>query len=333
MYFGTSRRLHHGGRQLNADQKHQGQLDGKELLFSGNKISETSRNKLPASWATAVQCERLDVAYPAAARPPFRLQKLRSDTDEPPLLIRLEPAQRHGWELGRADLKKWNARGRARWLLLLPYAKRCCFKPHLAKEVAAFQSEAARLSIIDRELDFLRGIEQPPPYLTCCSCFKSVRRDPLFAVAERPGEVPCAPRFVTAQQCGLSHKLIASAFFTNVIVEEQCPPDRKRSTANERTDNCPHSGTGPWLRREETQRGETIFLRAMLPASAPTRKETNKYRPLTDARTDHPISIVASDISPVYGSVFGKKRSDYGSAQDAQTLPAAGQTYQDKCWW
>ena len=51
-------------------------------------------------------------------------------------------------------------------VLLLPYAEALMLKPHLAKKVAAFKTEAARLTVIDRELDFLRYLKaSQPPYL------------------------------------------------------------------------------------------------------------------------------------------------------------------------
>ena len=50
--------------------------------------------------------------------------------------------------------------------LLLPYAEALLLKSHLAGKVSAFQTEAARETVIDRELDFLRNLKSSqPPYL------------------------------------------------------------------------------------------------------------------------------------------------------------------------
>ena len=94
------------------------------------------------------------------------------------MVIRLEPASSATTGLAALDWKTWGARRGvlAAALLLLPYAEALLLKPHLERKVAAFKTEAERLKVIDRELDFLRGLKlSQPPYLDVLYVFsKSV---------------------------------------------------------------------------------------------------------------------------------------------------------------
>jgi len=116
----------------------------------------------------------------------------------------------------------------------LPYAEAFLLKSHLKKKVEAFKQESERLTVIDRELDFLRDLKlAQPPYLDLVYVFsKSVppgtRFDSLSLNAHGQVSLRCA--FRDGQQVAdFRTKLIDSGFFTNVVVEEQAPtPDRQR---------------------------------------------------------------------------------------------------------
>jgi hypothetical protein len=138
--------------------------------------------------------------------------------------------------LAALDWKKWGTRVGAlvAALLLLPYAEALLLKPHLTNKVAAFKAEAARLTVIDRELDFLRYLKQSqPPYLDALYIFsKSVPQGTHFDALSlnSHGEVSLRCAFRDGQQVAeFRTQLIDSGFFANVTVEEQTPtPDHQR---------------------------------------------------------------------------------------------------------
>lgn len=210
---------------------------GRKLFVSGPKISEEFTSHLAAALGNGCQCERLEVAYRGGGSAAISgLQKFTEQGGEPPLLLRLEQTSGAAASFADLDWKKWGTRvgSLAAAALLLPYAEALLLKPHLAKKVAAFKTEAARLTVIDRELDFLRDLKQSqPPYIEMLSVFsKSVppgtRFDSLSLNSH--GEVSLRCAFHDGQQVAdFRDKLIGSGFFTNVVVEEQVPtPDHQK---------------------------------------------------------------------------------------------------------
>jgi hypothetical protein len=133
-------------------------------------------------------------------------------------------------------VKKWATRAvlLAAVVLLLPFAEALLLKPHLAKKVSTFKTAAARLTVIDRELDFLQYLKQnQPPYLDALYVFsKSAPSGSRFDTLSMNshGEVSLRGSFRDGQQVGdFRSKLIASGFFANVTAEEQTPtPDRQK---------------------------------------------------------------------------------------------------------
>ena len=182
------------------------------------------------------QCERLAVTGGEGRSAAIAgLQKCAGQDGSPPLVIRVKQSS-DAASLATPDVKKWAARAvlLAAAVLLLPYAEALLLKPHLAKKVAAFKTDAARLTVIDRELDFLRYLKSSqPPYLEALYVFsKSVPPGTQFdsLSLNSHGEVSLRCGFRDGQQVAdFRTKLIDSGFFTNVTVEEQMPtPDHQK---------------------------------------------------------------------------------------------------------
>ncbi len=239
-------------------------LTGTKLFISGQKISDDFASRLAASLGGGCQCERLEVRGGGVAQAsrlsvseqPARsasrdsqagrlchyecsaaiagLQKLAERGDGPPLPLRLEPATGATASFADLDWKKWGARVGAlvAAVLLLPYAEALLLKPHLEKKIAAFKTEAVRLKIIDRELDFLRDLKQSqPPYIEVLSAISKAAAGTQFESLSfnSHGEVSLRCAFRDGQQVAdFRNKLIASGFFTNVVVEEQTPTPNHR---------------------------------------------------------------------------------------------------------
>ncbi len=212
-----------------------GSLSGAKLILSGDGITEEFTARLSKSLSNGWRCERLETAAGKSAAI-AGLEKFAALGGEPPLLIRVEQMSGAATSLAALDLKKWGIRVGALLaaLLLLPYAEALLLKPHLAKKVAAFKAEAARLTVIDRELDFLRDLKSSqPPYLDALYIFsKSVPPGTHFDALSlnSHGVVSLRCAFRDGQQVAdFRTKLIDSGFFTIVTVEEQVPtPDRQR---------------------------------------------------------------------------------------------------------
>jgi len=119
-------------------------------------------------------------------------------------------------------------------VLALPYAEALLLKPHLARRLAALKAERTRLATIDRELDFLQFLKQSqPPYLDTLFLFAKSAQPGARTESinmNRRGEISLRTAMQNGQQVtDFRSKLIASGFFTNVVVEEQSPtPDRQR---------------------------------------------------------------------------------------------------------
>jgi hypothetical protein len=209
---------------------------GTKLFLSGNKLPEDFTSRFARLLGGGWQCERLDVTEGGGRSAAILgLKRSAEHNGAPPLVMRLK--QTNGATIGPApDVKKWVTRAILLLvaLLFLPYAEAFLLKSHLAKKVSVFKSDAARLTVIDRELDFLQYLKQnQPPYLDALfvlskSTPPGTRFDSLSM--DGHGEVSLRGAFRDGQQVGdFRSKLIDSGFFTNVAVEEQAPtPDRQK---------------------------------------------------------------------------------------------------------
>lgn len=210
-----------------------GSLTGPQVFVSGNGLSKDFTARLAWSLGNGCKCERLEAAQVEGNSAAISgLEKFAAGGGALPMTIRVEPTSitTTTTSLAALDWKTWGTRAGVlvAALLLLPYIEALLFKPHLEKKVAAFKTEAERLTVIDRELDFLQNLKlRQPPYLDVLYVFsKSVppgtRFDSLSLNSH--GEVSLRGSFRDGQQVAdFRNKLIESGFFTNVVVEEQTP--------------------------------------------------------------------------------------------------------------
>lgn len=214
-----------------------GSLNGTRLFLSGNPVSGDFPERLADSLGCGCRVERLETAENKRGSTALAgLKKFTELAAVPPLRIRLEHPRDTAGGTATLDLKKWGVRAGSlvAALLLLPYAEALLLKPHLEKKVAAFKAESARLAVIDRELEFLRGLKQSqPPYLDVLYVFaKSAPPGTRFETLSlnSRGDVSLRCAFRDGQQVAeFRSKLIGSGCFINVTVEEQVPtPDRQK---------------------------------------------------------------------------------------------------------
>jgi hypothetical protein len=225
-----------GGKTGRAGANHQEQFGRNEIIYFRQQSFRGLRHP-----TGKIVGPRLAVRAPGSRgrRGPFGgiagLQNSAGPDGNPPLVIRVK--QTSGTtNLAAPDVKKWVTRAvvLAVALLLLPYAEALLLKPHLAKKVSAFKTDAARLTVIDHELDFLQYLKQnQPPYLDALFVFaKSAPAGTRFDALSMNshGEVSLRGSFRDGQQVAdFRGKLIDSGFFANVTVEEQTPtPDRQK---------------------------------------------------------------------------------------------------------
>jgi hypothetical protein len=253
-----------------------GSLTATRLFISGNKISEDFTSRLAKSLGDGWECERLEVpggeGHSAAIS---GLKKFAGPEGDPSLVIRVK--QTSGTTNRTApDLKKWATRtvALAAALLVLPYAEALLLKPHLAKKVSAFKAEAARLTVIERELDFLQYLKQSqPPYLDALYVFsKSAPQGTKFDALsmDSHGVVSLRGSFRDGQQVAdFRGKLIDSGFFANVTVEEQTPDRQKvnvRMTAQEKSATQLQSlAIGPTAEEIEKAKNKPTAASGMMP--------------------------------------------------------------------
>ncbi len=232
-----------------------GGVAGTRLFVSGNSISKDFAERLERSLGNGCRCERLESAPSMGNSAAISgLEKFAAVGGGPPLVIRLQPTSVSAASFASVDWKTWGTRIGVLLAaaLLLPYAEAFLLRPHLEKKVAEFKAESQRLTVIDCELGFLRDLKvAQPPYLDVLYVFsKSVPQGTRFDALSlnSHGEVSMRCAFRDGQQLAdFRNKLIASGFFTNIVVEEQVPtPDRQRvnvrMTAQER--NAAQIATG-----------------------------------------------------------------------------------------
>jgi hypothetical protein len=214
-----------------------GSVTGAKLYVTGQGVSPEFTERLAWHLGNGSRCERVGAGPAEGGSAALAgLEKYAAQRETPTLAIRLEPASNGAAVLATPDWKTWGTRAGvlAAACLVLPYAEALLLKPHLERKVAAFKAEAARLKVIDRELDFLRGLKlSQPPYLDLLTVFSKsappgTRFDSLSLNSK--GEVALRASFHDGQQVAtFRNQLIASGFFTNVVVEEQVPtPDRQK---------------------------------------------------------------------------------------------------------
>jgi len=155
----------------------------------------------------------------------------------PPLVFQLTPTNGTTGPARRNSLK-WAVVVAllALGLLAFPHGEALLLKSRLSRKLAAIQADKARLTTIDRELDFLRYLKQSqPPYLDALFLLakaapQGARFDSLSM--NRRGDLSLRGSMKDSQQVvGFRSKLIESGFFANVVVEEQTPtPDRQKVT-------------------------------------------------------------------------------------------------------
>lgn len=225
-----------------------GSLTGSTLFVSGNVLAKDFPERLAWSIGNGCKCQRLETAPAGGGSPAVAgLESLATTGDTPALTIRLEQANVATAGPVTLDWKLWGRRAGAlaAAALLLPYIEALALRPHLEKKVAEFKAEAERLTVIDREKDFLDSLKlNQPPYLDLLYVFsKSAPPGTKFdsLSMNSHGEVSLRCAFRDGQQVAdFRDKLIASGFFTNVVVEEQIPsvmPPQKvnvRMTAQEK---------------------------------------------------------------------------------------------------
>jgi hypothetical protein len=271
-------------------------LTGTKLFVSGNNISDEFTARLAKALGNGWQCERLEVAGGDGRSAAIAgLQKFAEQDGSPPLAIRIKQSSGAA-SLATADVKKWATHAvlLAVVVLLLPFAEALLFKPHLAKKVSTFKTAAARLTVIDRELDFLQYLKQSqPPYLDALYVFsKSAPSGSHFDTLSMNshGEVSLRGSFRDGQQVAdFRSKLIASGFFANVTVEEQTPtPDRQKVNVRISAQEKPAAqlqslAIGPTadeIAKMKNEKGAPSGASPSSPASAPpaaahsSRKET-----------------------------------------------------------
>jgi type IV pilus assembly protein PilM len=258
--------------------------DGEKLYLTGRaSFFPDMPARLAELLPQQAKCERVEsnVSGPTAAI--LGLKQSTAGDNVLPLVLRqseskggeLRPGSSQGafhwWALAKSEareilgqpaLRKW-----ARLAMLLciclavfPYAQAFLLKPFLAKKLVRIRAEKGRLATIDRELTFLQYLKNTqPPYLDALTVLANAappgtRLDSLSL--SRRGELALKGNMGNAQQVvDFRAKLIKSAFFSAVTVEEETPsPDRQRMTVRILA-QCKPAGARPPVKVEPLPAG------------------------------------------------------------------------------
>jgi Tfp pilus assembly PilM family ATPase len=259
--------------------------------WNGERLYLTGRasrfHQLPQSLAGfipgLIHCERIDSSVEAPSAAILGLKHTTENDSPLPIVLRQRDAKgvqaassqsESNWlAVARAELREIAAQpALMKWVRLaillcfcsvvFPYAQAFLLKPFLAKKLAKIRAESGRLAVIDRELTFLQYLKNAqPPYLDALTVLANsappgTRFDSV--TLNRRGELALKGNIGNAQQVvDFRTKLIKSAFFSSVTVEEQTPsPDRQRMTVRILA-QCKPAGARPPVKAEPLPAGFT----------------------------------------------------------------------------
>ncbi|MBA4150283.1 MAG: hypothetical protein H0X66_19405 [Verrucomicrobia bacterium] len=208
---------------------------GQKLYVTGNNpCLKQIAAQLSVLLGDTVESESvwIEEAFPTAA-----IQGLKqSDGTGAPLILQFNESSSGIDTVARPTPWKWGAIAAALLvaLLSLPYAEALLLKSRYAAKLEAANAEKGRLDIIDRELSFLQDLKKSQSpyldtvYLLADAAPKGTRFDSI--AMNRRGEVSFKGNMGNGQQVtDFRAKLIASGFFSTVVVDEQSPtPDRQK---------------------------------------------------------------------------------------------------------
>jgi hypothetical protein len=213
---------------------------GNRLYLVGPPVSSTGFDlaaQLTTRLGNGVECHNVDLpAGTAGSTAILGLQQaLERQTGELPLVLQVKQINGKARIARQAPLE-WAAIavGLVLLVLLFPYVEALTLKGHLARKLAAIQTDQGRLSTIDRELDFLEYLkESEPPYLDALLVLaKAAPPGTRFdsVSMNRRGELSIRGSLRDGLQVAeLRSKMIDSGFFASVGIEEQSPsPDRQK---------------------------------------------------------------------------------------------------------
>lgn len=211
---------------------------GQKLFLTGKSTQlEDLTPGLAAALGGRVECHRIEV-MPGAGRS-AAIVGLKQTADgggsSPPLTLEVK-RERGGDNLASPARWKWVALAALLTVasLALPHVEALFRKPALSRRLSGIKTARNRLFVIDRELSFLQYLKtNQPPYLDAMSVIASAA--PAGARIEslsmnRRGDLSLRAAMGDSQQVGeFRSKLIASAFFSSVVADEQTPsPDRQK---------------------------------------------------------------------------------------------------------
>ena len=177
-------------------------------------------------------CERIETPTGVGQSPAMAGLKKSVERDGGASLLKMQVKEAGTARGGmQPAMTKWAVRAAALLILALifPYIEALVMKPRLAHKISDLENSRDRLTMIDRELDFMQYLKknQPPyldaVYLMANAAAKGTRFDSISM--SRRGEVTFKGTMQNSQQVGdFRAKLISSGFYSNVVVEEQTPP-------------------------------------------------------------------------------------------------------------
>jgi Tfp pilus assembly PilM family ATPase len=215
-----------------------GNWAGQALYLSGRSARHKDlAPQLARHLGGVTDCERLEL-MPGTGRSAAMLGLKRASEKEggiQPVILQLTEGSPGGTE-ARPKLLKLAALAGLLVIALasFPYLEALVLKARLAKKLAVVKADKGRLAMIDRELGFLQYLKSSqPPYLDAVALIAG-GAPPGSKIESlsmnRRGDLALKGNMKDAQQVtDFRSKLIASGFFSTVVVEEQTPsPDRQK---------------------------------------------------------------------------------------------------------
>jgi hypothetical protein len=206
------------------------QIPGK-LLVAGS-MANAFQQAAPAGPAREIVKYEPGLGHSAAT---LAMKHIPDGRGALPILLGMDAVRAPEIKVRRAPWK-WAgiAAGLLLCLLLASHIEALIGKPLLERQLAKIEAQRGVLAVIDRELGFLQNLKRSqPPYVE--ALYVIANAAPPGAKLEsinmsRSGDVSLRGSMQNGQIVNdFRAKLIASGFFTNVVIDEQVPtPDRQK---------------------------------------------------------------------------------------------------------
>lgn len=280
---------------------------GDKLFVSGPAADAFARSGVAGAGCEAIALD----SGPGRTAATLGMKRSLEGRAPAPLLLRVDTVHETEIKVRRTPWKWAGIAGALLLCLLLaPHFEALVGKPVLEHRIAGVEAQRGRLAAIDRAQGFLQHLKRSQPpyiealYLIAASSPQGAKLDAISMA--RTGEVSLRGSMRDGQMLNdFRTKLVASGFFTNVVIDEQVPtPDRQKVNYRITTQWRPEDARsllsiGPFLGTDSKTNAPAT--------NAPAAIATNGVAPATNASPATNV-VAVTNAAPAPEAPPGRER-------------------------